>query len=307
MAIKQVRVKVNDVWTVLTEDSDGNYTATLTAPNVTSYNVNNGHYYPITVEAVNMANVATTVDDTHSTLGSKLKLYVKEKTAPTITITAPTANQHLANARPTISFTITDEVNGSGVDITSLNITLDGKYYDNTDDGVKVTNISNGYNVQFTVPLVDALQDGTHTVKINVSDRDGNEATASGTFVTDTVAPTLAITNPATDGAYTSESNFTVTGTTSDSTSGVPTVTIKVNNTDQGTVTVSNGKFSKVVALTSGENTIVVTATDGVGKTTTITRTLILDSEAPVIASINIAPNPVNVGANYTVTVVVGG
>lgn len=48
---------------------------------------------------------------------------------------------------------------------------------------------------------------------------------------------------------------------------------------------------------------IVVTATDKAGKTTTITRTIILDTSAPVIASVVISPNPVNVGANYTVTI----
>lgn len=56
-----------------------------------------------------------------------------------------------------------------------------------------------------------------------------------------------------------------------------------------------------------GENIIVVVATDKAGKTTTITRTIILDTSAPVIASVNITPNPVNVGGNYTITVTVTG
>ena len=45
MAIKQVRVKINNAWTVLTYNSDtGNYEATIAAPNITSYNINDGHY-----------------------------------------------------------------------------------------------------------------------------------------------------------------------------------------------------------------------------------------------------------------------
>jgi len=301
MAIKQVRVKINNNWTVLTDNGNGEYSAQITAPNKTSYNVNAGHYYPVTVEATNMADTSTTADDTDSLLGSKLKLFVKEVTAPTITITAPTASQYLASGMPTIKFTVVDESNGSGVKISSLTMKVDSQTYTNTSNGVVITNITNGYSVELTPTT--ALSDGSHTVSINVTDNDDNVATASRSFITDTVAPTLSVTNPSTNGEYTSIQSLTVQGSTSDSTSGVPTITIKLNGADQGAVTVSNNQFSKAIALRQGENTIVVTATDKAGKTTTITRTIILDTSAPVIASVNITPNPVNVGANYTVTV----
>ena len=55
MAIKQVRVKINGVYTNLTKNaSTGKWTGTVTAPAVTSHNQAGG-YYPITVEAVNDA------------------------------------------------------------------------------------------------------------------------------------------------------------------------------------------------------------------------------------------------------------
>ena len=95
--------------------------------------------------------------------------------------------------------------------------------------------------------------------------------------------------------------------TTSDSTSGVPTIKITLNGSDQGSVTVSNGSFSKAVTLRSGSNTIVVTATDKAGRVTTITRTITLDTSSPVVASVVIDPNPVNIGNNYTVTIKVTG
>ncbi len=298
MAIKQVRVKVNNAWHTLTyNESTGVYEGTLSAPNITSYNVNSGHYYPVTVEATNMAGTVTTIDDNTPSLGASLKLYVKETTAPT-------ANQYLGTATPEISFTITDETNGSGVAINTLKIVVDGTTYTNTSSGVVATAITNGYSVKFTPST--ALKDGAHTVKVTVADNDGNSATSSTiSFTTDTTAPTLAVTNPSTDGSYVSEAGLTVTGTTSDSTSGVPTITIKLNGTDQGSVAVSNGSFSKPITLASGTNTIVVTATDKAGRTTTITRTIILDTSAPVIASVVIDPNPVNVGASYKVTVTV--
>lgn len=305
MAINTVKVTVNGTTVTATKNASGKYVATLAAPNKTSFNVNSGHYYPVTVVATNMAGTATTVNDTHNTLGQYLRLIVKELSAPVITISSPTSNQYFGTASPEIKFTLTDEANGSGVAINTLKITVDSKTYTNTSSGVTVTSITNGYNV---VCVPETLNDGTHTVKVTVEDNDGNSATSSIiSFITDTIAPTLNVTNPATDGTYVSNAALTVTGTTSDSTSGVPTIKVKLNGTDQGTVTVSNGAFSKGVTLTNGSNTIVVTATDKAGRTTTITRTIILDSSSPVIASVVINPNPVNVGENYTVTIEVTG
>lgn len=304
MAIKDVKVTINGSTITLTDNGDGTYSKTLTAPTKTSYNINSGHYYPVTIVATNMAGTSTTVDDTHASLGEYCRLKVKEITAPTIAITSPTAGQYFGTATPQFQFTVVDEANGSGVSITTLKITLDGTTYTNTSNGVAVTAITNGYSVTFTP--TNALSDGTHKFKVSVSDNDGNTGTSSEiSFSTDTIAPTLNVTNPATNGTYTSESTLTVTGTASDSTSGTPTVTVKVNNGSAQNVTVTNGTFSKSVTLTNGSNTIVVTATDKAGKVTTITRTIILDTSSPVVASVNITPNPVNVGGSYTVTVTV--
>lgn len=305
MAISTVKVTVNGNTVTATDNGDGTYTATLAAPNVTSYNVNNGHYYPVTVVATNLAGTATTANDQTEGIGESLRLRVLEVTAPTITVSSPTSGQYFDTAQPSIRFNITDETNGSGVNISSLKIKVDSKTYTNTSSGVEVTTITNGYSVT-CVPT--ALADGTHTVQITVEDNDGNEATsASIGFTTDTVAPTLNVTNPATSGTYVANASLTVRGTTSDSTSGVPTIKIKLNGTDQGNVTVSNGSFTKGVTLRNGSNTIVVTATDKAGRVTTITRTITLDSSSPVIASVVIDPNPVNIGSNYTVTISVTG
>lgn len=305
MAIANVKVTVNGATVTAVDNGDGTYTATLAAPNVTSYNVNSGHYYPVTVVATNLAGTATTVNDQTDTLGTSLRLRVLETTAPTITISSPTSGQYFGTATPSIKFTLTDETNGSGVDISTLKIVVDSKTYTNTSSGVTVTTATNGYSVT-CVPTT--LTDGTHTVKVSVSDNDGNSASsASIGFTTDTIAPTLNVTNPATSGTYVPNASLTVTGTTSDSTSGTPTIKITLNGADQGAVTVSNGSFSKGVTLANGSNTIVITATDKAGRVTTITRTITLDTSSPVVASVVIDPNPVNIGENYTVTIKVTG
>lgn len=309
MAIKQVRVKINNAWTNLTyNESTGNYEATIGAPNITSYNVNSGHYYPVTVEATNMAGTVTTATDSHSVVGSALRLKVKEKTAPVISITKPTASAYLSTNTPEITFNITDETNGSGVDISTLKIQIDsGTAITNTSNGVTTTKITNGYTVKY-IPQT-ALSDGSHTVTVNCSDHDGNTATQkSVTFTVDTVAPTLTVTAPSENGMYVSQSAFTVIGKTNDATSSVASVTVTLNGTNQGTVTVDgSGNFTKTITLSSGANTIVVTATDKAGKVTTVTRTINLDTSAPEILSVTITPNPVGTGNSFVISVKVGG
>lgn len=306
MAIDTVKVTVNGTTVTAVNSGNGTYIATLAAPNVTSYNVNNGHYYPVTVVATNMAGTATTVNDQTPTLGTSLRLRVLEVTAPTISVTSPTSGQYFGTASPEIKFTLSDDTNGSGVAISTLKIIVDDTTYTNTSSGVTVTTTANGYSV-VCVPST-ALADGSHTVKIEIEDNDGNAAASSTiNFITDTIAPTLNVTAPAQNGTYVSNASLTVKGTTSDSTSGVPTINIVLNGSDQGTVTVSNGSFSKGVTLINGANTIVITATDKAGRVTTITRTITLDSSSPVVASVVIDPNPVNIGENYTVTIKVTG
>lgn len=305
MAIKTVKVTVNGTTVTATSSGNDTYTATLAAPNRTSYNVNSGHYYPVTVVATNMAGTSTTVNDQTTTLGTSLRLKVKELTAPTITITSPTQGQYIGNASPVLIFTLTDEANGSGINISSLVAAIDNTTYGNTSGGVDITPITNGYEV--SVMPTTALADGEHQFSVEIRDNDGNKAT-SGTikFITDTTAPTLSVNNPIADG-YTANSNLLVSGTATDSTSGAPTVEVGVNGTFIPANIDENGDFNRVVKLTEGSNTVVIKATDKAGRTTTITRTIILDTSSPVVVSVNINPNPVNVGDNYTVTIKVTG
>lgn len=112
MGVKQVKAVINGVTTVLTlNSSTGKYEATITAPAKSSYK-QTGHYYPVSVTAEDLAGNTTTVNDSHSTLGSKLRLTVKEKVAPIIAITAPTSGELTANNKPTITFNVTDEDSG---------------------------------------------------------------------------------------------------------------------------------------------------------------------------------------------------
>lgn len=124
MAVKTVQAIINGVTTTLTLNSGtGKWEATITAPSTSSYNNNDGHYYPVTVKATDEAGNITTKTDTDATLGSSLQLRVKEKTAPAITITYPSASALITNNKPTITWKVTDD--DSGVNPDTIGITID--------------------------------------------------------------------------------------------------------------------------------------------------------------------------------------
>lgn len=290
-------------YTLTLNESTGKYEATLTAPNASSFPLTDG-YYPVSVTATDEAGNSTTVTDKHATLGSKLKLFVKEKIKPVITIISPTDGAAITTSNPQIKFKVLDNTlqssGFSGVDASSISLTIGGNAVSNS--SITKTAITGGYECTYTPET--ALPDGNCTVTVNASDNDGNAAdTVSTTFKIDTIAPTLNVTAPA-DGIMTNQSEITVSGTTSDATSSPVTVSITVGGVDQGTVNVgSDGAFSKAITLANGVNEIVITATDSSGKTSTITRTVTLKTSAPVVKSVNIIPNPVDCGKTYTISV----
>ena len=290
MTIQSVTVTINGQTYSLAKGTGDTWTATLTAPGATSYNLDNG-VYPITVKATNTAGTSVS-DNSHG-------LKVKETIPPVITITSPTSGARTTNNKQPVIFTVVDEAGGSGVDIDSIYLEQDGERVSHSE--LVSTAITNGYTVTYTPET--ALADGSHTVTINCADNDGNAAVEkSTTYIVDTVAPTLNVTSPA-NNSITNKVSCVVAGTTNDVTSSPVTVTVN----GAATTVNANGSFSKTITLAEGENTITVVATDSAGKSTTVTRTVTLDTTTPVISDITITPNPVDTGASMVVTVTVTG
>lgn len=294
MAVKTVQAIINGVTYTLTKNSTtGKYEATVTAPSKSSYTLD-GHYYPVTVKAEDEAGNITTADTGHATLGSSLQLVVKEKVAPVIAITSPTSGQLTSQAKPQFVWTVTDD--DSGVNPDTIGITIDS--------GTKITGasiiksaVTNGYSCSYTP--AEALEDGSHTIKFDASDNDGNAAAQkSVTFRVLATAPNLSITSPA-EGDWTKTAVLAFSGQTDGA-----SLTVKVGSGEPQEVTIADGAFSGTVTLTAeGENTVTFVATSESGVTTTVTRKVKLDTAAPVISAVMLTPNPVDAGKTYIISV----
>ncbi len=298
MAISTVQVILDGTTHTLSLNSDTQlYEKTINAPEKSSYNLDGG-YYPVTVQAKDDAGNVTTVDYTSSTFGENLKLNVKEIVKPVTSITYPTENQTLSNNKPTITWTCTDD--DSGVNPDTIGITIDSG--NTITSGITKIPITGGYQCSYSIS--EELSDGNHTIYIDVSDNDGNSAVQrTVNFVVDTLPPNLSVTSPV-NNLITNNSEIIISGVTTDDVSSEVFVTYKINDLSEQEIDVgSNGSFSTTVNIYSGTNTITVTATDSSGKSSSVTRIVTLDTQAPVIESIEISPNPVSTGELIKVTV----
>lgn len=301
MAITKVRIKIDGTWNNLVQNADGKWKGTVTAPASTSYNLSGGAY-PVTVEATNDAGTVKTWESTDSVWGSLLKLVVKETIKPSVVLVSPSHGSYVTNNKQPFTFTVTDEAGGSGVDLATVKLQIDNGEYDSDSSGMLYSAITNGYRFVFTPQT--ALKDGTHTLTVNASDNDGNAAdTVNASITVDTVPPMLTVSEPV-EGLITNKPNQRVSGITNDNTSSPVNLNVVLNGTNLGTETVgTDGNFVKELVLKEGENTIVITATDAAGKTSTVTRTVKLDTSIPEIKKLTLAPNPASTSASLSITI----
>ncbi|MBA7624897.1 hypothetical protein ES703_32311 [subsurface metagenome] len=141
--------------------------------------------------------------------------------APVIIIVSPEDDDIIITAMPEIAASYSDA--GSGIDEASVVITVDT--VDVTEDA---NTFVGGADITYT-PSAD-LDDGTHTVTVDVSDKVGNTATASWSFTVDTLAPVITdpeATPPVVEPDI--ENTIVFTAPVTDATSGVDTVTIDLS------------------------------------------------------------------------------
>lgn len=296
MAIKTVTYTINgQTYTLEKDASTGKYKKEINAPAKSSFS-QEGNKYATVLKATDQAGNVTTIDKNHATFGEKMKLDVNEKVAPVITTAKPGAGAYLTSGSVQIEFTVTD--NDSGVKSDTISMQIDTQTA--ITSGLTKTAVTGGYKCTYTATLAD----GAHSIKINAKDNDGNAAVQKTVaFTVDTVPPQLNVSVPS-NGLITNKQSCQIEGTTNDATSAPCTVIVKLNGVDQGAVTVNaDGTFFKTVSLAKGDNTIYVKSTDKAGKYSEVTLKIVYDPDDPVVHSISITPNPVDVGETFVIEV----
>lgn len=174
---------------------------------------------------------------------------------PSVSISSPTAGQHVNSTSVPVSFAATD------LSLTSVTCELDG-----------------GTASACTSPRNYAgLPQGNHTVVVAASDQAGNVGQLSVTFRVDTIAPEVSITAPAAS-QYLNSDDVNVNFTATDANS--LTVECRV---DSGTFAPCSSPYS-MSDLSQGNHTAYVRATDPAMNATTQSVTFHVDTLAPDVS-----------------------
>jgi hypothetical protein len=249
MAITSVRANIAGTWYDLTYNAETRrYEAETTLYGTSFYE--DGGTYNVTVEATDDAGQVATADG--STIKG-LNLVLLENTPPEIVELSPQPG-YLPTNIPTFTFTVTDD--GSGIDLDSISVTI---------DGVETEVILTGDNTSAAVSATPKAEvaDGTHEIVFTAKDRDGNLCEIPALYIVDGTPPLLEITCqvPNVTDAY----SVMITGTTSDETTPPVSVAITVNGVIVASPPVNDGAFSADVPLETGWNDVVVSSTDRAG------------------------------------------
>lgn len=293
--IKEVYIMFNDQ-KVVAQYNEGTktWTATTNAPANSSWSQPD-HVYKVEIHAVDAANNKATMTSADPTYGNQLKIRVLEKSKPTATIVSPTQGSVLGASEQDIVLEMSD-AGGSGLNETTVVFTVNG-----TSHAGDLT-FSDHEGKRRATYHVTGLNDGENTITFQVTDNDGNVSDlATTTFIVSTAAPSLTVDTP-TDGLITNSSRLTVTGSTTPGSDAVTIADVKVNNASVELSGDDTKTFSHEITLTEGQNTITVVSTDSIGKSTTVTRNVTLDTKAPIITDVVAEATTVDSGGMIKIT-----
>jgi len=237
---------------------------------------------------------ALNVETPHNTRSIKV-----DKTAPVVTITAPTSGFYKTSTLPALDYTVTET--NSHTEVVSGWATTEGVHtvtVTSTDAAGNVGSDSVTYTVDNTAPVVDitaptdgayyktanvplaaytatdtspitvvqagySTAEGVHTYTVTATDGAGNSGSASVTYTVDNTAPVVVINAPAEGGYY--------------KTSTLPALDYAVNEINPHSEVVSGW------AMTEGVHTVTVTSTDAAGNVGSASVTYTVDNTAPVV------------------------
>jgi hypothetical protein len=215
--------------------------------------------------------------------------------APQISVTAPTTSMPISwVASSALKATgVADDGSGSGVKDVYVIVDKTGIDHSTDDPTSGSTWTRAGGTVSWTANLTLVTEENK-TLWVKSDDNDGNWTTTSEAiakkvdFGFDQTPPSLGFTDtvPATTNAA-----FSLAGTASDAASLLAGLTVKVDVAAPTAVTVSSGTWTYPSAPTlpaEGTHSYVFTATDKAGNVTTLTRTISVDTHAPVATFSNI-------------------
>ena len=237
-----------------------------------------------TVTGVALVAGTNTIDiratDTAGNTFVKTVVINRDNVAPSISISLPASNPFYTTAASI-------GMSGTSSDNTGVNLV------DYQVNGGAFTAASG--TTSWTISAV-SLVAGSNTVNVRATDLAGNTMIASTTIIRDNTPPTVSITTNGGANFATNTTPLALAGTSSDN--FVVSSVTWTNNGGGSTAATGTTSWTASVPLASGNNAIVVTATDAAGNTATASITVTLDQVAPTVT----ITAPTSAATYYTAT-----
>ncbi len=255
-----------------TNDPDADIIVSVGTNDYTATNNGDGTWTVPITDLLPEGNTTVTVvaTDPAGNTATDTAVITVDATPPSVTVDDLLTN----DTTPTITGTTDDPT-------ASIIVTIGSTDYDATNNG----------DGTWTLPITDLLPEGDTAVTVIATDPAGNTTTETSTLTIDTTPPSVTV-----DDLTTNDTTPTITGTTDDTTASI---VVTIGSTDYDATNNGDGSWSMTVpdtdALTPGDTTVTVVATDPAGNESTVATTtsgsITVDTTPPSLSIDTIVTN----------------
>nr|WP_229236491.1 Ig-like domain-containing protein [Citrobacter farmeri] len=276
---------------------NGNSYTALVQPNGTwSVTVPTGSVYSIMAVAgvLTTGTVTATVSDAAGNTGSASHALTVDTTSPVVTISTVASDDIINRAEHGQTQIISGSASGAAAG-DAVTVTVNGKNY------TTVVDAAGNWSVGIPAADISALNDGTTTIAVTVTNAAGNSGSATHDVTVDTAAPSVTVSSVTADdviNAAEQGADLVLSGTTTNVDAG-QLVTVTLNGQTYTAQVQANGEWTLTVpsadlsGLTDGSARVEVSVSNAAGNSASATHDYSVDTTAPVITISTLAADDI--------------
>ncbi|MDL4620142.1 Ig-like domain-containing protein [Citrobacter amalonaticus] len=303
-------IAADDILNASEAQADLVITGTTTAPAGQTVTVTiNGNSYTALVQAngswsvtvpaaaagaLTSGNVTATVSDAAGNTGSASHALTVDTTSPVVTINTVASDDIINRAEHGQTQIISGSASGAAAG-DAVTVTVNGKNY------TTVVDAAGNWSVGVPATDISALNDGTTTIAVTVTNAAGNSGSATHDVTVDTAAPSVTVGSVTADdviNAAEQGADLVLSGTTTNVEAG-QTVTVMFNGRPYTATVDNNGEWTLTVpsadlaGITDGSARVEVSVSNAAGNSASATHDYSVDTTAPVITISTIAADDI--------------
>ncbi|EMN3918185.1 Ig-like domain-containing protein, partial [Citrobacter farmeri] len=244
--------------------------------------------------ALTTGTVTATVSDAAGNTGSASHALTVDTMSPVVTISTVASDDIISRAEHGQTQIISGSASGAAAG-DAVTVTVNGKNY------TTVVDAAGNWSVGVPAADISALNDGTTTIAVTVTNAAGNSGSATHDVTVDTAAPSVTVSSVTADdviNAAEQGADLVLSGTTTNVEAG-QLVTVTLNGQTYTAQVQANGEWTLTVpsadlsGLTDGSARVEVSVSNAAGNSASATHDYSVDTTAPVITISTLAADDI--------------